>query len=166
MGIPGVMLMVPLYMMSVKLHLGRDNPLVLILIYVFTGIPFTMFYLTGFFSSLPKELNESGMVDGCTHISAFWRIMFPLASPGVVSVTIFNFIGYWNEYMWALIFVNTTKRRTLALGLQAIVESMRYKGDWASLFAAIVIIFVPTFILFILLSEKIISGITAGAVKG
>ncbi|MDF2845334.1 MAG: sugar transporter permease [Herbinix sp.] len=98
-------------------------------------------------------------------MKAFWKVVFPLAQPGIITVTIFNFISLWNEYMWALIFASTDDRKTLSLGLQAIVEGMRSTGDWSALFAAIMIIVLPTFVLYILLSEKIMSGITGGAVK-
>ncbi len=165
MGIPGVMLMIPIYMIIGKLNLTK-NIWVLMLIYICISIPFTVFFLSSFFSTIPKEIQESALVEGCSHIKAFWKVIFPLAQPGLITVTIFNFIGLWNEYMWALIFANSSQKRTLALGLQAIVESMRYSGDWSGLFAAVVIVFVPTFILFIFLSNKIMGGITSGAVKG
>ena len=165
MGIPAVMLMIPLYMLAVQMKLTK-NVLVLVLIYIFMAVPFTLFYLISFFSTIPKEIQESALVEGCTHIRAFWKVIFPLAQPGLVSVTIFNFISVWNEYTWALVFANSSARRTLSLGLQAIVDGMRYSGDWAALFAAVVMVFLPTFILFIFLSEKIMGGITTGAVKG
>lgn len=165
MGIPGVMLMVPLYMMVGQMKLTK-NIGVLIIIYICTSIPFTMFFLTSFFSTIPKEIQESALVEGCSNSQAFWKVVFPLAQPGIVTVTIFNFIGLWNEYTWALIFANSSSRRTLALGLQSIVEGMRYSGNWAALFAAVVMVFLPTFVLFIFLSEKIMGGIAAGAVKG
>ncbi len=165
MGIPGIMLMIPLFIIISKLGLNK-TPAALILIYVCSTTPFTVFYLIGFFSSLPQSIQEAALIDGCSHIKAFWKVIFPLAQPGLITVTIFNFIGLWNEYMWALIFANTKSRRTLALGLQAMVDGMRYSGDWSGLFAAVVIVFIPTFILYIFLSDKIMSGITGGAVKG
>ncbi|OUP00474.1 sugar ABC transporter permease [Anaerofilum sp. An201] len=165
MGIPSVMLMVPVYMMVGRMGLSK-NLLVLVVIYTFTMVPFTMFFLISFFSTIPKDIQESALVEGCTHSRAFWKVIFPLAQPGIVTVTIFNFIGTWNEYTWALIFANSSDRRTLALGLQAIVDGMRYSGNWAALFAAVVLVFLPTLIMFIFLSEKIMGGVTAGAVKG
>ena len=129
-------------------------------------MPFTFFYLLGFFSTVPNEIQEAALIDGCSHAKAFWKVILPLGKPGIVSVTIFNFVGLWNEYTWALIFANNSRRRTLALGLQAIVDGMRYSGDWGALFAAVVLVFLPTFLMFIFLSEKIMGGITAGAVKG
>jgi N-acetylglucosamine transport system permease protein len=122
--------------------------------------------LTAFFSTLPKELEDSALIDGCSLYQAFWRIMLPLAQPGIITVGIFNFMAIWNEYFMALIFANKTELRTLAVGLQFTIQSMRYVGDWAGLFAAVIIVFLPTFILYILLSQKIIAGITGGAIKG
>jgi N-acetylglucosamine transport system permease protein len=137
----------------------------LILIYVGTSIPFTVFFLTGFFSTLPKELEEAAIMDGCTDVQVFWKVMLPLAQPGLVTVTIFNFVNLWNEYFWALVFVNAPDMRTLSLGLEALLQSMRYTGDWAGLFASVMIVVVPTLLLYIFLSHKIVAGITAGAVK-
>lgn len=164
MGIPGAMVLIPVFMMFVRLKLIGTLP-GLITVYVATSIPFTVYFLTGFFASLPRELEEAARIDGCTDMQAFWRIMLPLAQPGLLTVTIFNFIGLWNDYIWALIFANTPERRTLALGLEFLVQSMRYTGDWAGMFASVVIVFLPTLILYIFLSERIIAGITAGAVK-
>ncbi|KPL06661.1 sugar ABC transporter permease, partial [bacterium SM23_57] len=160
----GLMLIIPLFMLFLRLNLVGTTP-GLIIIYVGTSIPFSVFLLTGFFSSLPSELNDAAKIDGCTENQAFWRVMFPIAQPGIITLVIFNFIGLWNDYLWALIFVNTDERRTLMLGVEAIMRAMRYTGNWAGMFAGIIILFVPTFVLFVLLSETIISGITAGAVK-
>jgi N-acetylglucosamine transport system permease protein len=164
MGVPGLMLIIPLFLLFLRLNLVGTT-VGLIIIYVGTSIPFSIFLLTGFFSSLPSELNDAAKIDGCTENQAFWKVMFPIAQPGIITLVIFNFIGLWNDYLWALIFVNTDERRTLMLGVEAIMRAMRYTGNWAGMFAGIIILFVPTFILFVLLSETIISGITAGAVK-
>lgn len=165
MGIPGIMLMIPLFMVVSKMQLNKSVVLLMV-IYICISAPFTIFYLSSFFSSIPSSIQESALIEGCSHIKAFWKVILPIAQPGILTVTIFNFISLWNEYMWALIFANTSERRTLALGLQAIVDSMRYSGDWAGLFAAVIIVILPTFFLFVLLSEKIMGGMTGGAVKG
>lgn len=164
MGIPGMMLIIPLFVLFLRLNMvGTLHGL--IIIYVGTSIPFSVFLLTGFFSTLPSELDDAAKIDGCTEAQAFWKVMFPIAQPGIVTLVIFNFIGLWNDYLWALIFVNTDERRTLMLGVEAIMRAMRYTGNWAGMFAGVIILFLPTFVLFVLLSETIISGITAGAVK-
>ena len=164
MSIPSVMLVMPLFKMATSLGLIGSRWTLMIL-YICVNVPFGVFFLSGFFLSLPKALEEAAEIDGCTPSKAFWKIMFPLAQPGIVTLTIFNFITIWNEYFMALIFANKTELRTVSTGLQAIVQSMKYSGDWAGLFAGVIIVFLPTFILYIFLSNKIIAGVTGGAVK-
>lgn len=164
MSIPSVMLILPLFKMATSVGLTGSRA-VLIILYICINVPFGVFFLTGFFLSLPKALEEAAEIDGCTPARAFWSVMFPLAQPGIVTLTIFNFINIWNEYFMALIFANKTSMRTVSTGLQAIVQSMRYSGDWAGMFAGVVLVFLPTFILYIFLSNKIIAGVTGGAVK-
>lgn len=165
MSIPSVMLILPLFKMATSLGLIGSR-WTLIILYICMNVPFGVFFLIGFFMSLPKALEEAAEIDGCTPDQAFWKIMFPLAQPGLVTLTIFNFITIWNEYFMALIFANKTELRTVSTGLQAIVQSMKYSGDWAGLFAGVIIVFLPTFILYLFLSKTIISGVTGGAVKG
>ena len=93
-------------------------------------------------------------------------IILPLAQPGIITVTIFNFITVWNEFFMALVFANNSEIKPLALGLYSMTQSMRYSGDWAGMFASVVIVFLPTIVLYVFLSEKIISGVTGGGVKG
>lgn len=164
MSIPQVMLIMPLFKMATSMNLIGSRWTLMIL-YICVNVPFGVFFLSGFFMSLPKALEEAAEIDGCTPSKAFWKIMFPLAQPGIVTLTIFNFITIWNEYFMALIFANKTELRTVSTGLQAIVQSMKYSGDWAGLFAGVIIVFLPTFLLYIFLSNKIIAGVTGGAVK-
>lgn len=164
MGIPYPLLFIPLFVIISSLKLS-DSLVGLTLVYVSLSIPFTVYILTGFFGSLPSELEEAAIIDGCTDFQVFSRIMLPLASPGLITAAIFNFIGLWNEYQLALIFINSEKNRTISLGLYSLQNAMQYTGDWVGLFAGIVIIMVPTIILYIFLSEKMIAGITMGAAK-
>ena len=165
MSIPSVMLILPLFKMATSLNLIGSR-WTLIILYICINVPFGVFFLIGFFASLPKALEEAAEIDGCTPDQAFWKIMFPLAQPGIMTLTIFNFITIWNEYFMALIFANKTELRTVSTGLQAIMQSMKYSGDWAGLFAGVIIVFLPTFLLYLFLSKKIIAGVTGGAVKG
>jgi ABC-type glycerol-3-phosphate transport system permease component len=137
----------------------------LILVYVSLSIPFTVFLLTAFFATLPGELEEAALIDGCTSWQSFRHVMLPLAAPGLLTAAIFNGIGLWNEYQLALVFINNPDNRTLSLGLYSMQNAMQYTGDWPALFAGVVIVMVPTVLLFIVLSERMISGITMGAVK-
>jgi N-acetylglucosamine transport system permease protein len=164
MGIPYPLLFIPLFALMLDLHLTNSLP-GLILVYVSLSLPFTIYILTGFFITLPSELEDAAVIDGCSDYQVYWKIMLPLASPGMLTAAIFNFIGLWNEYQLALVFANTEKTRTLSLGLYALRNALQYTGDWASLFAGIVIIMVPTVLIYVVLSEKMISGITMGSSK-
>ena len=164
MGIPVLLLLIPLFVILTGLHVVNTLP-GLILVYVTVAIPFTVYILTGFFASLPSELEEAGVIDGCTDFGVFWYIMLPLASPGLITAAIFNGIMVWNEYLLVLVFVSDSDKRTLSLGLYSLQNAMQYTGDWVGLFAGVSIVMIPTIVLFIVLSERMISGITMGAVK-
>lgn len=138
----------------------------LILIYIALSIPFTVLVLTGFFKSLPGALRESAIIDGCGEYTAFWHIMLPLARPGLVSAAIFNFLGLWNEYIFALVFVNSADKKTLPLGLASVSMQAQYKTDFGLMFAGLVIVVLPTLLVYIILQRQLTKGITLGALKG
>ena len=165
MGIPYQLLLIPLYRLFLNIKLA-DNLFGLMLVYITLSIPFTIFLLSGFLRSLPSELEDAAMIDGCSEFGTFWKVMFPLAQPGIITAAIFNFIFLWNEYMLALVFLSSQNNRTISLGLYSIQSAMQYTADWTGLFAAVVIVMLPTTIIFFILSEKVMSGITLGAVKG
>ena len=119
-----------------------------------------------FFQNLSRTYEEAAAIDGCTPMMTFWRIMFPLAQPGIITVGIFIFMNIWNEYFISLIFASSSDIMPVGPGLKSVLTSMQYTGDWAGLFAAVVIVFLPTLLLYIFLSEKIISGVTGGGIKG
>lgn len=164
MGIPYPLLFIPLFVMLKSSGLIDTLP-GLILVYVALSIPFTVFLLTGFFATLPEEIEESAALDGAGAFRIFFSITLPLASPGLLTAAIFNFIGLWNEYMLALIFMSSQEKRTVALGLYALQGSMQYTGDWGALFAGVMIVVLPTILLYLVLSERMIAGITLGAGK-
>ena len=165
LGIPLIMIIMPLFSMATKAHINDSKGLI-ILLYICTNIPFTTFFLNTFFHNLSRTSEEAAAIDGCSPIKKFWKIMFPLAQPGIITVTIFNFITIWNEYFISLIFANSPQNRPVAVGLYSMIQSMKYTGDLGGMFAAVVIVFLPTFILYLFLSEKIIAGVTGGAIKG
>ena len=138
----------------------------LIFIYTATSVPYTTFFLMAFFQGISEAYEEAAAIDGCGPIQCFWRIMFPLAQPAVMTVTIFNFISRWNEYFMALIFANKSELRPVGVGLYQTVQSMMQTGDWAGMFASVVIVFMPTVIIYLFLSDKIVVGVTSGGVKG
>ncbi|MEQ9461347.1 MAG: carbohydrate ABC transporter permease [Phycisphaeraceae bacterium] len=141
----------------------------LVLVYIAVGLPFAIFILTGFFRSLPKSLHEAALLDGCTEFGAFWRIMLPLARPGLITVAIFSFIGTWNEYFLAFMFLSgegSENLRTLPLGLANITIVSQYEVDWGMVFAGLVLIVVPTLFIYLMLQRHLTKGVTLGAVKG
>ena len=169
MGVPVAMIVLPLFCVIAQLHLvdnGIRNRLVLIFLYIGINVPYTTIFLLNFFANLSRSFEEAAEIDGCPPTKIFWKIMFPMAQPGLITVTIFNFINIWNEYFLSLIFANSDKMRPVAVGLYSMINSMKYTGDWSGMVAAVVIVFLPTFLLYIFLSEKIIAGVTAGGVKG
>ena len=170
MSIPQVMLVIPIYCWFVKANLvGHLSTLVIL--YTTLNLPYTVYFVTPRIvsPSIWRAVGRSNstVIDGCSEMKAMWKVMIPMASPGIITVTIFNFMNIWNEYFMALIFANgNDKIRTLSMGLQNMITSMKYTGDWAGLVAGVIIVLVPTLILYLLLSEKIVAGITGGAVKG
>ena len=165
LGIPAIMIVMPLFGIVTLLRL-TNNRILLMFLYTSMNIPFAVFFMMAFFKNLSFTYEEAASIDGCSPIGTFWKIMLPLAQPGLVTLTIFNFITIWNEYFMSLIFANKPNVRPVAVGLFNMVQSMRYSGDWSGMFASVVIVFLPTFILYIFLSDKIIKGVTAGAIKG
>ena len=164
MSIPAVMIIMPIFSLSTKWNLkGR---ILLILLYIFLNVPYTTTYLLNFFATLSRTYEEAAAIDGCPPAKTFWVIMLPLVQPALITVTIFNFLGVWNEFFMALIFASSERVTPGGVGLLQIVNSMKYTGDYGGLFAAVVIVFLPTFLLYIFLSEKIIAGVTGGGTKG
>ena len=169
MGVPVVMIVLPLFGIVASMGILNNvmsNAILLIFLYIGINVPYTTIFLMTFFSNLSRAFEEAAAIDGCPSTKAFWLIMLPMAQPGIITVTIFNFINIWNEYFISLIFANSDKLRPIAVGLYSMINSMKYTGDWAGMFAAVVIVFLPTFLLYIFLSEKIIAGVTGGGVKG
>lgn len=144
----------------------HDSHTGLILIYAAIAMPFTILILTSFFKTLPTSLYEAAIIDGCGEWQAFRRVMLPLAKPGLITVAIFNFIGVWNEYLFALVFINNEKFKTLPLGLASVSMQASYKTDYGMLFAGLVIIMIPTLIIYLIMQKRLTRGITLGALKG
>ncbi len=164
MSIPLQLLLIPLYEQLLQLDLINTR-VGLILVYSVMWFPFSLFVLTGFFKTVPKALEESAIIDGCGEFRVFFDIMLPMVQPGIICVSVFNFVAMWNEYMLALVFASKQKLRTISLGMYALKDSMMYTSNWGGLFAAIVIMIIPSVIIFLLLQKYIISGLTLGAIK-
>ncbi len=165
MGVPIPLLFIPLVVVTTEMGVV-DTLTGLSAVYVSISLPFTIYVLQGFFSSLPSELESAAVIDGCSDWQVFWHVMLPLAAPGAATVAILNFVALWNEYQLSLVLINSPENRTLSLGIYSLITSMQYSGgNWPGLFAGVTIVMVPTIALYIFLSERMISGITMGGVK-
>lgn len=164
MGIPIPLLYIPLFALLTKIGLA-DSLIGLVIVFVATSIPFTVYLLTGFFSGIPGAISDAAIMDGCTNWQLFAKVLLPLARSGLITAAIFNTIWLWNEYQLTLVLITTQEEKTLPLGLFALQNSTQYSGNWTQLYAGVTIVVIPTLIIFLLLSERIIAGMTAGAVK-
>jgi len=148
-------------------RLGLTESLVgLGIVYVAFSLSFTVFVLTGFFQSVPTELEEAAVLDGCGHLMVYRKIMLPLARPGLIVAAIFNGLGLWNEFNLALVLANSESIRTLPIGLANLTMARQYQADWGSVFAALVIVMLPAFVVYWRYRERIYEAMLAGAVKG
>jgi len=164
MSVPSIMIIMPLYSLAVQWEIkGR---ILLIALYIMLQVPYTTIYMLDFFATLSRSYEEAAYLDGCSPIKTFWKIMLPLVQPAVITVTIFNFLSVWNEFFMALIFTTSETMTPVGVGLLQIVNAMKYSGNYGGMFAAVLIVFLPTFLLYIFMSEKIIAGVTGGGVKG
>ena len=138
----------------------------LVLVYIAFSLPFTVFFLTGFFKTIPSELHEAAIIDGANQYQVFLKVMLPLAKSGLLSMAIFNFLGMWNQYILPLVLLSDSKKYVISQGLAALALEQKYQNDWSGLFAAIVIVMIPTLTVYILFQSQIQKGLTAGALKG
>lgn len=160
---PGILLCVPFYIIMRNLHL-IDSYVGLILMYLSFTLPFAIWNTCAFFGSIPWELEEAAMIDGCNRVRAFFSVIIHVAKPGLFVTALLSFISSWDEYMYASIFINTTMKKTLQVGMQDFVG--QYSVDWGLLMSAVVISLIPIFVFFALVQKNLVQGLSAGAVKG
>lgn len=166
---PLFLALVPLYFVMQKLGL-LDTYQGLILVYVAFSLPFTIFFMINFFRTMPRELGEAATIDGASQYDIFFRVYLPLAQPGLITMGIFNFLGQWNQYILpnTLMITNEDTRThyVLSQGLYYLQAKQFYQNDWSGLFAAVVIVMIPTLLVYLVFNNQIEQGMTAGAVKG
>lgn len=164
MMIPLILGLIPLFFLLSNLHL--DNSLLgLILVYTVTNLPFGVFVLVGFFRSMPKELDEAASIDGSSHYGVFFRIMLPLAKPGLISVGMMNVLNIWNEYIIGTVLVTDPEKYTIPVGIAIMQAEMQYRTEWGPLFAGLLLSIIPVLILYMIFQKQITSGMMAGAIK-
>ncbi|PSL02161.1 N-acetylglucosamine transport system permease protein [Haloactinopolyspora alba] len=145
--------------------LGLNSYLSLALVYVAFSMPFTVFFLTAFFRTLPNSVAEAGIMDGCSHFTLFFRIMLPMAKPGIISLALFNFLGHWNQYVLPLVIMQDGDKRVLAQGLGTLAANTGFRADYTALFAGLVIALMPVLIVYLLFQKQVQAGLTAGVLK-
>lgn len=161
--IPGVLLLIPLYVLMRNLDL-LSTYTALIVVYCTFMIPLVTFMLKGFFDAIPRELEDAAEMDGCSRLGFIGRILIPLSAPGIMATAVFAFIAAWNEFMFGYVLINDDARRTLTPGIMIFKGS--HQTDWGSLTAASVLAVVPVAIGFVYLQRFLVEGLSAGAVKG
>ncbi len=162
---PGTLTLVPLYIIIVEwLHLGSSY-LGLILIYATTAIPFCVWMLKGYFDTIPRELEESALMDGASSAMIFWKIILPLSKPAVAVTALFSFMTAWNEFILALTIMDKEAMYTAPVGLRFFVGGFA-EQQWGYFAAGSIVAALPVMLLFLFLQRFLISGLTAGAVKG
>ena len=141
-----------------------NNIFVLAVVYAATAIPFTVYLLSGYFKTLPKAYEEAALIDGCGYYKTMVRVMIPMAKPSIITVILFNFLAFWNEYIIALTLLPSTSK-TLPVGLLNLMQATRGKAEYGMMYAGLVVVMLPTLILYIIVQKKLTQGMTLGGLK-
>ncbi len=160
---PVTMLLLPLFIILAKLQI-TNTFLGLIVIYSTTALPFCVWQMKGYYDTIPASLEESARIDGCSHFQAFYRIILPLAAPGLVITALFAFMAAWSEYLVAAVIIANKKLYTLPLGLKLFQSS--FNTEWGLYASGALVVSIPVVLIFLVLSRWLVSGLTLGGVKG
>ena len=155
--------LIPIFKLSQNMGL-YDSLLALIGPYIAFSLPISIFILTQFMQEIPKSLEEAAKIDGCSHFGIFWRIILPMLTPALMTVFIYNFIHLWNEFIFALVLVSSPENMTLPLGLQDFYGE--FSVNVPGLMAALTLASLPMLVVYLFSQEKVVKGLTGGAVKG
>jgi len=161
-AVPPITLLIPYFGLMVGLGLYNSYPGLILTYMVFT-LPYAIIMMTGYFNTLPRELDEAVRVDGAGSMTALWRVLVPISVPGIVSIGIYTFMIAWNEYLFALTLTKTVDMRTVPIGIQLLMGQHSY--EWNQIMAMSVLGSIPVLVLFLFFQRYFISGLTAGSVK-
>jgi raffinose/stachyose/melibiose transport system permease protein len=161
--IPGAALLQPLYISMNKLGL-YDTIWALVIVYAGFGLPTSIFIMTNYFVTIPKELDEAACIDGAGFLKTFLKIIVPIAKPAFATAGIFEFLLSWNEFQFAITLTQTDKARTLPVALYYFKSA--FASDYGALFAAVIIVTIPSIVIFTIAQEQVVNGLVAGSVKG
>lgn len=143
-----------------------NNRVVLALVYASTNLPFTVYLLSGFFQAIPKDYEEAAFVDGSGYFHTMIKVMFPIAKPSIITIILFNFLAFWNEYILAMTLMTKDKYKTLPVGLMNLNSAQKAAANYGQLYAGLVMVMLPTLILYILVQKKLTEGMSLGGLKG
>ena len=161
--VPLEALIIPIYLMLD--HAGQTDRLAgIVVTYLTFVLPFSIWTLRGFIVNIPEDLEEAAMVDGCTRAGAFRRILFPLVAPGLVATAVFSFILVWNDYLIAFVLLRSPEKQTLGIWLASFTTN--HGTEWGAVMAGSTLFAIPAVVFFLLVQRRVVSGLTAGAVKG
>lgn len=144
-----------------------NNLFVLAVVYAATALPFTIYLLSGYFATLPHAFEEAAYIDGAGYSRTMVQIIFPMAKPSIITIILFNFLSFWNEYIISMTLMNSSKgAKTLPVGLLNLMQTSQAKTDFGQLYAGLVLVMLPTLILYICVQKKLTQGMTVGGLKG
>jgi ABC-type glycerol-3-phosphate transport system permease component len=159
---PYVLILIPFYVLMTNIGLV-DSHLGLILTHTSITLPFALWMLTGYFNAIPRDLDQAALIDGCSRLGVLFRIIYPIAIPGMVVAGFFAFVVSWGDYLFVSILSQSPETQTLPIGLQTFMSSLQVK--WGLITAGTVIAIVPTIVFFAIVQRRLVAGLTAGAVK-
>ncbi|WP_173318141.1 carbohydrate ABC transporter permease [Streptomyces fulvorobeus] len=167
MSFPVFMLVIPLFFVMRDFPTGSllTTYQGMILVYIAYSLPFTVFFMTAFFRTLPASVAEAAMIDGASHTRTFFQVMLPMAKPGLISIGIFNFLGQWNQYLLPMVLNQEEKDYVLTQGLAMIALQQGYENDWGALMAGMMIAMLPVLVVYFIFQRQVQAGLTAGAMK-
>ena len=144
-----------------------NNPFMLALVYAATALPFTVYLLSGYFASLPHDFEEAAYIDGAGYTTTMIKIIFPMAQPSIITIILFNFLAFWNEYIISMTLMSSTSGpKTLPVGLLNLMASQQGKSEFGIMYAGLVLVMLPTLILYMCVQKKLTQGMTVGGLKG
>ena len=144
-----------------------NNLIVLAVVYAATALPFTIYLLAGYFKTLPHDYEEAAYIDGASYNKAMWKIIFPMAKPSIITVILFNFLSFWNEYIISMTLMSSaTGQKTLPVGLLNLMQAQQSAAQYGMMYAGLVLVMLPTLILYICVQKQLTEGMTVGGLKG
>ena len=161
--IPAAAIMQPLYL-NMKTLGFYDTLLGLIICYAAFSLPVSLYVMMSYYLTIPKEIEEAAQIDGASFNTTFWKIIFPLAKPAMATCGVLAFIGSWNEFQIAMILTSSTNKRTLPIAL--LYFKSQFASDYGAMFAATMVVVIPSIVVFIVMQKQVVSGLVAGSVKG